>query len=112
MASDLTQLGFLVFVYALVAMLSKRLYLPYTAGLVLAGMGLSYFDIYIKWHLSKDLIFSVFFTSPGVQGGTVFQLATVQEGFFCHCIAGNGRSNPRSHGHGCRYALRPRLGLG
>jgi monovalent cation:H+ antiporter, CPA1 family len=60
MASDLTQLGFLLFVSALVAMLSRRLHLPYTVGLVLAGMALYFCHIYLKWHLSKDLIFSVF----------------------------------------------------
>jgi CPA1 family monovalent cation:H+ antiporter len=60
MASDLTQLGFLLFVSALVAMLTRRLHLPYTVGLVLAGMGLYFAHIYLKWHLSKDLIFSVF----------------------------------------------------
>jgi CPA1 family monovalent cation:H+ antiporter len=60
MISDLSQLGFLLFVSALVAMLMRRLRLPYTVGLVLAGMGLYFFHIYIKWHLSKDLIFSVF----------------------------------------------------
>ncbi len=60
MASDLTQLGFLLFVSALVAMLSRRLHLPYTVGLVLAGMALYLFHIHLKWHLSKDLIFSVF----------------------------------------------------
>jgi monovalent cation:H+ antiporter, CPA1 family len=60
MTSDLTQLGFLLFVSALVAMLSRRLHLPYTVGLVLAGMALYFSHIYLKWHLSKDLIFSVF----------------------------------------------------
>ena len=60
MASDLSQLGFLLFVSALVAMLTRRLRLPYTVGLVLAGMGLYFLHIYIKWHLSRDLIFSVF----------------------------------------------------
>src|SRR5450631_2977176 len=60
MTSDLTQLGFLLFVSALVAMLSRRLHLPYTVGLVLAGMALYFFHIYLKWHLSKDLIFFVF----------------------------------------------------
>ena len=58
--SDLSQLGFLLFVSALVAMLTRRLHLPYTVGLVLAGMALYFFHVYIKWHLSKDLIFSVF----------------------------------------------------
>ena len=60
MASDLTQLGFLLFLSALIAMLSRRLHLPYTVGLVLAGMALYFFHIHLKWHLSKDLIFSVF----------------------------------------------------
>ena len=60
MTSDLSQLGFLLFVSALVAMLTRRLHMPYTVGLVLAGMGLYFLGIYIKWHLSKELIFSVF----------------------------------------------------
>jgi len=60
MAFDLSQFGFLLFVSALVAMLTRRLQMPYTVGLVLAGMGLYFSHISIKWHLSKDLIFSVF----------------------------------------------------
>jgi CPA1 family monovalent cation:H+ antiporter len=60
MTSDLSQLGFLLFVSALVAMLTRRAHLPYTVGLVLAGMALYFSHVYIKWHLSKDLIFSVF----------------------------------------------------
>jgi Kef-type K+ transport system membrane component KefB len=38
MASDLTQLGFLLFVSPLVAMLARRLDLPYTVGLVQHGV--------------------------------------------------------------------------
>ena len=60
MTSDLSQLGFLLLVSALVAMLTRRLRMPYTVGLVLAGMGLYFLHIYIKWHLSKELIFFVF----------------------------------------------------
>jgi CPA1 family monovalent cation:H+ antiporter len=60
MDSDLTQLSFLLLISALVAMLTRRLRLPYTVGLVLAGMALYVLQIHIKWHLSKDLIFSVF----------------------------------------------------
>jgi len=60
MTSDLSQLGLLLFVSALVAMLTRRVHLPYTVGLVLAGMALYFARIYLKWHLSKDLIFSVF----------------------------------------------------
>jgi CPA1 family monovalent cation:H+ antiporter len=60
MTLELSQLGLLLFVSALVAMLTRRLHMPYTVGLVLAGMGLYFLHIYIKWHLSKDLIFSAF----------------------------------------------------
>jgi CPA1 family monovalent cation:H+ antiporter len=60
MDSDVTQLGFLLLISALVAMLTRRLRLPYTVGLVLAGMALYVLQIHIKWHLSKELIFSVF----------------------------------------------------
>lgn len=60
MTPDLSQLGLLLFVSALVAILSRRLHLPYTVGLVLAGMGLSLVQVRLQLHLSKDLIFTVF----------------------------------------------------
>jgi CPA1 family monovalent cation:H+ antiporter len=60
MTSDLSQLGFLLFVSAMVAMLTRRVHLPYTVGLVLAGMTLHFAHLSIKWHLSKGLIFYVF----------------------------------------------------
>ncbi len=60
MTSDLSQLGFLLFVSALVAMLTRRLHLPYTVGLVLAGMGLYFSHVQLQWHLTRDLIFFVF----------------------------------------------------
>ena len=66
MPSDLAQLGFLLFVSALVAMLTRRLRMPYTVGLVLAGMGLYFLHIHLQWHLSKELIFSSLFAAPGV----------------------------------------------
>jgi CPA1 family monovalent cation:H+ antiporter len=69
--SNLSQLGFLLFVSALIAMHTRRLHLPYTVGLVLAGMALHFFHVYIKWHLSKDLIFSVFLP-PLVFEATLF----------------------------------------
>ena len=60
MTPDLSQIGFLLFVSALVAMLTRRLRLPYTVGLVLAGMGLFLAHVRFDLHLSKDLIFSIF----------------------------------------------------
>jgi CPA1 family monovalent cation:H+ antiporter len=58
--SSLPQLGILLFIATLVAILTRRLHLPYTVGLVLAGIGLYFLPIQIALHLSKDLIFSVF----------------------------------------------------
>src|SRR6202046_2597324 len=60
MTSELSQLGLLLFVSALVAILTRRLHLPYTVGLVLAGMALSFLHVRLQLHLTKDLIFSVF----------------------------------------------------
>jgi CPA1 family monovalent cation:H+ antiporter len=60
MATDITQLGLLLFVSALVAMLTRRLRLPYTVGLVLAGIGLHLAQVRIDLQLSRDLIFSLF----------------------------------------------------
>ncbi|HEY6455264.1 MAG TPA: sodium:proton antiporter [Steroidobacteraceae bacterium] len=60
MSSQLSQLGLLIFVSALVAMLSRRVRLPYTVGLVLAGIGLDFLPFRLHLQLSKELIFTVF----------------------------------------------------
>jgi CPA1 family monovalent cation:H+ antiporter len=60
MTIELSQLGLLLFISSLVAMLTRRLRMPYTVGLVLAGMALYLFAIRLTLHLSKDLIFYVF----------------------------------------------------
>jgi monovalent cation:H+ antiporter, CPA1 family len=60
MTADLAQIGFLLFISALVAMLTRRLRLPYTVGLVLAGMGVYFANVRLELHLTKDLIFSIF----------------------------------------------------
>jgi len=60
MTLELSQLGLLLFISSLVAMLTRRLRMPYTVGLVLAGMALYLFAIRLTLHLSKDLIFYVF----------------------------------------------------
>jgi CPA1 family monovalent cation:H+ antiporter len=60
MTLDLSQVGLLLFVSSLVAIVSRRLHLPYTVGLMLAGMALSFMHVKLQLHLTKDLIFSVF----------------------------------------------------
>lgn len=54
------QLGMVLVVASLVAMLSRRIGLPYTAGLVLAGMALALFPAGAELPLSRELIFNVF----------------------------------------------------
>ena len=60
MTSDLSELGLLLFVSAIVAIVTRRLRMPYTVGLVLAGIGLSFIPGHLDLQLSRDLIFSVF----------------------------------------------------
>jgi CPA1 family monovalent cation:H+ antiporter len=60
MTVDLSQVGLLLFVSSLVAIVSRRLHMPYTVGLMLAGMALSFMHVKLQLHLTKDLIFSVF----------------------------------------------------
>jgi CPA1 family monovalent cation:H+ antiporter len=57
---DLTLLGLLLFVASLVAMVTRRLNLPYSVGLVAAGIALTFlpFDTHIP--LTKELVFTVF----------------------------------------------------
>lgn len=56
----LTELGTMLIVASLVAMVSRRIGLPYTAGLVLAGIGLAYVPVGADLPLSRELIFTVF----------------------------------------------------
>jgi hypothetical protein len=54
------QIEFLLLVAATVAITARRLRLPYSAGLVLAGFGLAFLPFGLQTPLTKDLIFSVF----------------------------------------------------
>ena len=56
----LPELGTLLVVASLVAMVSRRIGLPYTAGLVLAGIALAFLPIGADLPLSRELIFNVF----------------------------------------------------
>ncbi len=52
--------GLLLLVVSLVAMLSRRLSLPYSVGLVVAGIALAFSPLEVPFRLSRDLIFEVF----------------------------------------------------
>jgi len=56
---DLTLLGLLLFVAAVVAMLTQRFKLPYSVGLMLAGVVLAFVPLPFTLPLSRDLIFDV-----------------------------------------------------
>ena len=59
MTGTLERIEFLLLVAALVAMLARRLRIPYTVGLVLAGAGLALVPLVADFHLTTELIFSV-----------------------------------------------------
>ncbi|RWB73365.1 MAG: sodium:proton antiporter [Mesorhizobium sp.] len=57
---SITTLGMLLFTASLVAMISRRLRLPYSVGLVVAGIALGFLPGVVELPLSRDLIFTVF----------------------------------------------------
>ena len=59
MEVTIENIEFLLLIAALVAMLAQRVRIPYTVGLVLAGIGLSFLPFMPELELSKELIFSV-----------------------------------------------------
>jgi monovalent cation:H+ antiporter, CPA1 family len=60
MASIIAQLEIVLLVTAIVGMLARRLHVPTTAGLVLAGIGLALVPGAISITLTRDLIFHAF----------------------------------------------------
>ncbi|HEX4738268.1 MAG TPA: sodium:proton antiporter [Allosphingosinicella sp.] len=57
---DFPLLGLLLFVACLVAMITRRLKLPYSAGLVAAGLALALLPIGFKVALTPELVFTIF----------------------------------------------------
>jgi CPA1 family monovalent cation:H+ antiporter len=57
---DLPLLGLLLFVASLVAMVTRRLKLPYSAGLVAAGLVLALLPLGLQVTLTPELVFTVF----------------------------------------------------
>ena len=59
MELTIENIEFLLLIAALVAMVAQRVRIPYTVGLVLAGVALSFFPFGPRLELSKELIFTV-----------------------------------------------------
>lgn len=57
---SIANIGFVLLTASLVAIVSRRLRLPYSVGLVVAGIGLALLPFGVVLPLSRDLIFSVF----------------------------------------------------
>ncbi len=57
---DLTLLGLLLFIASLVAMITRRLKLPYSVGLVVAGIVLAVLPYGVSVPLTQELVFTVF----------------------------------------------------
>jgi CPA1 family monovalent cation:H+ antiporter len=55
---DVVTLGLLLFIASLVAIITRRVGLPYTIGLVVAGIALSLFGYQSRLELTPDLIFT------------------------------------------------------
>jgi monovalent cation:H+ antiporter, CPA1 family len=53
-------LGAVLLTASLVAIVSRRLHLPYSVGLVIAGIGLALLPTAIELPLTRDLIFNIF----------------------------------------------------
>jgi CPA1 family monovalent cation:H+ antiporter len=59
MGFNIENLEFLLLVAAVVAMVAQQLRIPYSVGLVLAGIGLAFFPVFHEIQLTKELIFTV-----------------------------------------------------
>jgi Na+:H+ antiporter len=57
---DFALLGLILFVASLVAMITRRLKLPYSAGLVAAGLALAFLPVGFHVRLTPELIFTTF----------------------------------------------------
>ena len=112
MSSGLPQIGFLLFVSALVAMLMRRLRLPYTVGLVLAGMALYLVHVRLELHLTKDLIFSIFLPPLVFEAALSIRWTDLKRDLPCGYTARNIGSSARGRSDGRRHALCAGLELG
>ena len=57
---SIERIELLLLIAAVVSMLARRMNLPYTVGLVIAGLGIAFLAIPLEMNLTKDLIFKAF----------------------------------------------------
>jgi CPA1 family monovalent cation:H+ antiporter len=60
MELDIEKIELFLLIASVVAMLTRRVHLPYSVGLVLAGIALALFSIFPHVELTKELVFSIF----------------------------------------------------
>lgn len=60
MDSKFEQFGALLLISAIIAMVARRLRLPYSVGLVIAGIALAFLPISFEIELTKEIIFTAF----------------------------------------------------
>ena len=65
MESLIEKIEFLLLLAAIVAMVARKLHLPYSVGLVLAGIGLTFVHPF-NLPITKELIFTVLLELPNV----------------------------------------------
>ena len=58
-AFKIEQLELLILVGAMVAIITRRLKIPYTTGLVVAGLLIAFFHVGVSIPLNKELMFDV-----------------------------------------------------
>jgi len=58
--THLASIEVLLLISAIVAIVAQRLHVPYTVGLVAAGIGLALLNVPVAFELSKELIFAAF----------------------------------------------------
>lgn len=75
------QVEFFLFVAAIVAMVARRIKIPYTVGLVIAGLGLAFFPFSTQIELSKDLIFLIFLPALVFEAAFYIRWQALKEDF-------------------------------
>ena len=60
MGANVEKIEILLFIASIVAIIVRRLHIPYSVGLVLAGIGLSLTSFVLPITLTKDLVFNAF----------------------------------------------------